>query len=133
LIDHLCIPIYEAVARDFIAFGKIKALGFSTRPESYLEHVWIPPGWHFVDPVKEAKGKETELQNNMDTLTDIAAAQGKDVDEVLETRARELKKMKDLEEKYGIQFPKNQGGKSNPNGFGGNEEEEEERILEIVK
>ena len=135
LIDHLCIPVYEAVARDFIALGKIKALGFSTRPESYLEHVWISPGWQWIDPSKEAKGKEIELTNNMETLTDIAAGQGKDIDERLETRARELKKMKELEEKYGIQFPKKQEGKSNPDGFDENndEEDKEERFLQVMR
>jgi len=134
LIDHLCTPVYEAVARDLIAHGKIKAVGFSTRSEDYLEHVWIPPGWHFIDVAKEAKGKEIELNNNMDTLTDIAAAQGKDIDDLLEARARELRKMKDLEEKYDIKFPSKEASAPAPDIEEESEEEGNQgKNLRLVK
>jgi len=129
LITHFCEPVYENVARQLIAMGKVQARGFDRRVDDFLNHVWIAPGWSWIDPVKESKGKEIELNNNMETLTDIAASRGKDIDESLETRARELKKMKDLEEKYEIQFPKNQGGKSTPD----EDEEDEEGNLKVVK
>ena len=134
LIDHFCIPIYENVATALVVKGLIKAPGFDMRREDYLSHSWIAPGWQWIDPVKEAKGKEIEVQNNFETLTDIHAAQGRDFEETMETRAIELKKMKELEEKYDIQFPKNQGGKSFGNGAPEDEkEEEEERAIRIVK
>jgi hypothetical protein len=55
----------------------------------------------------------------VETLTDTLTELGKDPDEHLEQRARELKRIKDLEEKYGVTFPglgagakeQNDGGK----------------------
>ena len=105
LVDHLCKPVWENVLSNLIIYGLINGQGFDRRTEDYMKHIWIPPGWSWVDPVKEAKGKEIELKQNMETLTDIVVAKGKDIDEHLETRAKELKKMKDLEEKYDITFP----------------------------
>jgi len=105
LLDFYCIPVYEIVARQMIATGKVSAKGFATREADYLKHNWITPGWAWVDPVKEAQGKEIELENNMDTLGDIAASKGKDWEELLEQRAMELKKKMELEKLYGITFP----------------------------
>lgn len=104
LIDHFCIPVYENVIRDLVLRDLVPAKGFGRRSE-FEKHAWIPPGWQWVDPVKEAQGKKIELENTFDTLTDILASTGKDIDETLETRARELKKIKELEEKYDVKFP----------------------------
>jgi lambda family phage portal protein len=109
LIDHLCVPTYENLLMDAVALGKIKAPGFFARRSDYMQHAWIPPGWQWVDPTKEAEGKILELGSNFETLSDICSAKGKDVDETLETRARELKRMQELEQKYGIEFPKPKG------------------------
>lgn len=105
LINHFCIPIYEVVSRQLIAHGKVQAPGFNTRADDFLRHAWILPGWQWVDPVKEANGKETEVNNTFETLTDVLAGKGKDFDETVETRAKELKKIQDLEIKYGVKFP----------------------------
>ncbi len=109
LIRHLCIPVYENVLTQLVIRGKAKAFGFDRRRDDYLAHGWIPPGWQWVDPVKEASGKKIELDNSMETLADIGAARGKDWEENLEHRARELKKIKMLEEKYGVKFPDKTG------------------------
>jgi len=135
LIDHFCIPVYENVLIALVVNGLIKAPGFDMRREDYLSHSWIAPGWQWIDPTKEAKGKEIEVQNNFETLTNIHAAQGRDFEETMEVRAIELKKMKELEEKYDIQFPKNQGGKNLIENTSSDDEEEkeEEREIRLVK
>lgn len=128
LIDHFCTPVYENVIRDMVLRGVVPSRGFDRRTE-FLKHAWIPPGWQWVDPVKEAQGKEIELENTFDTLTDILAGTGKDIDEVLEARARELKKIKDLEEKYDVKFPAPSAGQEpvqEPAGEKGDKEDGEE-------
>lgn len=104
LIDHFCAPVYENVLHGLVVKGHVQSEGFDRRKDDFLRHIWIPPGWAWVDPVKEAKGKEIELKENMETLTEIEASKGRDIDEHLELRAIELRKMKDLEEKYDIKF-----------------------------
>jgi len=106
LIDHFCTPVYETLARELIATGKVLIPGFDRRPEDFLRHGWNPSGWEWVDPIKEAKGKEIDLNNNFETLTSVHAARGRDFEETMETRARELRHIKDLEKTYGIEFPK---------------------------
>ena len=125
LIDHFCIPVYENVIRDLVLRGLVPSQGFDRRPE-FLKHAWIPPGWQWVDPVKEAQGKKIELDNTFDTLTDILASTGKDIDETLETRARELKKIKELEEKYDVKFPTSSAGQGPVQGPADEKEDEED-------
>ena len=55
-----------------------------------------------MDPENEVKASVDAVDNNLSTLAEEAAAQGQDWEENLEQRARELKKIKDLEEKYGV-------------------------------
>lgn len=106
LIEAFCVPVYEVVLRSFVARGLVPGIGFDRRTDDFLAHAWIPPGWDWVDPVKESKGKEIELANDMTTLSNIHSARGLDFDETIEARAKELRKIKDLEDEYDIEFPK---------------------------
>jgi lambda family phage portal protein len=133
LVENYCSPTHENVALSAVAHGKVDSTGFDRRREDFLSHAWIPPGWPWVDPEREANGKETELANNTDTLTDICASKGVDVDDHLETRARELKRMKELELKYEITFPTSQGGKKESGKSRTEEGGEEKSILSVVK
>jgi lambda family phage portal protein len=103
---HFYAPIYAAVAHEAIAKGLAKAPGFDRRSDDWLTHAWVFPGWQWVDPVKEANGKKIELENDMDTLSNICAGRGDDWEETLEQRARELKRKAELEAQHNIKFPK---------------------------
>jgi lambda family phage portal protein len=63
-----------------------------------LPHVWLWPGFFHVDPNKEADAQAQRLQNTTTTLADELAAgeNPRSLDEVLEARAYELKRMKKL-------------------------------------
>ena len=114
LVNHLCIPNLENVTRSLVARGKVQAPGFDRRPDAFLRHGWTLPGWQWVDPLKESSGKEKDVANNFDTITGVCAAQGKDIDEVLEVRAKELQRIQKLEAKYGVKFPTPKGTDSQP-------------------
>jgi len=130
IAEHFCTPVYENLARALIAQGMVSATGFERRKVDYLSHVWIAPGWQWVDPVKEAQGKEIELNNNFETLTGVLAMQGKDFDETMDTRARELQKLQEIEAKYGIKFPTgNKPAAGKEAGDGKEKEDEDDRIL----
>ena len=105
IITHYCIPTYQNVLNGFVAAGLIEARGFGQWQDEYSESTWTPPGWQWVDPVKEAQGTQIDLENSLDTLTNVLAARGLDIEETLERRAWELKRIKELEEKYGVKFP----------------------------
>ncbi len=63
---------------------------------------WIPPGWKWVDPVKEAAGAALELKMGTETLRDICAAKGKDWEEQLRERLREEKREIELRKQMGL-------------------------------
>jgi len=57
-----------------------------------------PRGWSWVDPTKEVEAYKEAVKAGMTTVTDVIAATGggQDIEDVLRTRDRELKMMKDL-------------------------------------
>ena len=104
LAKRLCQPCWEMVLEEAWLRGELTAPDFLDQKREYCKARWIPNGWQWVDPVKEANGAQISLKNNMTTLSNILASRGEDLDETLETRAREIKKVKDLEQKYDIKF-----------------------------
>lgn len=104
LAKYLCQPCYEMVMEEAWLRGEIDAPDFLDKKREYCRTRWIPNGWQWVDPVKEANGNKISLDNNMTSLSKILASSGDDLDEVLEARARELAKIKELEQKYGVSF-----------------------------
>jgi lambda family phage portal protein len=101
LINHMCIPVSENVLTRLVIKGKAIAPGFDRRRDDYLACTWIPAVFRkWIDPLKEAKGKDVDLDNMVEALPDILAEQGKDEDEHLEKIARTKVKIKKLEEKY---------------------------------
>ncbi len=104
LIENLCYHVYENVFRWFVIKGLVQADSFYARYHDWLKHSWIPPGWQWIDPQKEASGKETEVGLGTETVSDIILSQGNDPRIKLEKRARELKFIQELELKYGVKF-----------------------------
>lgn len=59
-----------------------------------FKHEWLPPGWQWVDPQKEAVGHLLALDAGYGTLADICVGLGKDFGEVVEQRKQEVEAMK---------------------------------------
>lgn len=59
-------------------------------PEDYLAHDWIAHGWQWIDPVKELQAALLEADMGINSLTNIAASQGRDFAEILTQRAAEM-------------------------------------------
>ena len=134
LVDHFLTPVYESVAVQMVAKGLVQAPAFDRRREDYMNHAWIPPGWQWIDPVKEAEGKQIETDNNFDSIYNVCASKGNDAEEILESNARFLKRKKDLEEKHGIKFPDNSKNPAQkPGDIDEPTEPDAKRTLEVVK
>lgn len=137
LIYHFYGPIFENVLTQAISKGKVQAPNYDRYPHEYhMAHSWILPGWQWVDPLKEAQGKETELNMGSETLTDICMSKGKDIEEQVDKRGRELQLIKQAEEKYGVEFPKQNPSKPAGNESDDDDEENENEsrsILSLVR
>ena len=96
MVDHFCEPIWERFVESLWLSGKVALPGFLDDRERYTASAWTPPGWAYVNPQQEANADSTRLESGTTTRTRICAAQGLDFDEIVEERAREERKMKDL-------------------------------------
>ena len=63
---------------------------FWEAPAAWCRCIWIGPGRGWVDPVKEAQAADIRMQTGLSTLQDEAAEQGRDWEELLDQREREL-------------------------------------------
>jgi hypothetical protein len=75
-------------------------------PEEIEMVTWIPNGWRWVDPEKEAKGVQIELEIGITSLRDVCASQGKDWEEVMRQRLVEEKREKELRKEMGLEEKK---------------------------
>lgn len=116
MINHLCIPVWENFVSDCVAAGQVEAPGFGVRKEDYFEVSWVPPGWQWVDPLKESQAATNDIENLITTLSDTLAGRGDDWEEKLEQRARELKRINELEDKYEIKMKPEKSSAANADG-----------------
>lgn len=56
LIDHLLTPVYEEWLDWMLLSGQlpVSPQEYAKNPEAYQRHVWVRPGWDWIDPLKEA-------------------------------------------------------------------------------
>ena len=126
-VDHYSFPTHENVVPYMVAGGHVLAPAFDRRREDYLAAEYIPPARDWVDPKKEAEGKTIDIANLTETGHSVCASLGKDYDENLEIRAKELKRIKEYEEEYGISFSRDGIDSALKKNDSAEEEEEEEK------
>jgi lambda family phage portal protein len=96
LVDGFCQPVWEMVLEEAYLRGMIPSLAgmdvdtFYRQLPALAKARWIPPRRGHVDPLKEMNANLKGLENNVYTLSDIAAEHGTDWRSLLEQRAKEL-------------------------------------------
>lgn len=70
--------------------------GYDRDPRPYWRVQFSRPRQEWIDPKKEAEAAEMRLDMGLDTLTDLCESEGKDFDQMTETRAAEIKRLKAL-------------------------------------
>lgn len=68
-------------------------------------HTWHWDGFAHIDPESEANAQATKLANRTTTLAKEYGVEGADWEEQLEQIGKELAKIKEIEQRYGIKFP----------------------------
>jgi|SaaInlV_100m_DNA_3_1039692.scaffolds.fasta_scaffold00069_51 lambda family phage portal protein len=94
-VEHLHRRVFEAWLS-----ANITNLGYAATDFKRLTNVnWQPRGWTWVDPVKDMQAHQLAYQMGITSLTDIAATQGRDLEDVYD----QLQKEKELAAQYGLQ------------------------------
>lgn len=97
LCTYWCQPVYELWLEEAINAGLVEAPGFYENRAAYARCEWIGNGRGWIDPVKEAEAAGIRMENGVSTLARECAEQGLDWEEVLEQRAIEHKRMRELD------------------------------------
>lgn len=96
MAKRLCQPVYEMFLEEAYLLGELPIQSFYENRLDLARARWIAPGWGWVDPTKEVEASRSSVDGNLSTLADECAALGKDWEEVMEQKAREEKKRKEL-------------------------------------
>jgi lambda family phage portal protein len=94
LIAHFCEPVWRRVLTSAVLAGLDgfpEGGEFLANFDDWCEHVWLAPGWEWVDPQKEATASQVALASNLTTLADELASRGRDLTDTLRQRAYEKK------------------------------------------
>ena len=63
--------------------------GYDENPHHFLRCSWSRPKTEWVDPLKDAKAAKEEIEMGVNTLTEFCETQGRDIEEVVQTRKYE--------------------------------------------
>lgn len=96
IVNHLLQPLWELLLEEAWLRGELTAPSFNKFKWHYSQCVWIPPGWQWVDPMKEAQANKLSVQMGFKTRGDVCAEQGEDWEEKAEQAAREKEKYEEL-------------------------------------
>jgi len=77
--------------------------------------VWMPRGWHRVDPEKESRANTRDISNHGKSMFQYAAEKGQDLEEIFQDNAKAL----ELAREYGLELTIFNGEKSNAKTDGG--------------
>lgn len=97
MATYWCQPVYELWLEEAVNAGMIEAPDFYENWQYYSRAKWIGPGRGWIDPVKEANAAEIRMRNNISTLEMECAEQGYDWQEILDQRAIERRRLKELD------------------------------------
>lgn len=96
LIEHFCREVYTEFVISAVLASKLNIPGFWGNKMKYLKHIWIAPGWSWIDPLKEVNANVKALDSGQETLAHICAERGEDWRDVLKQRAQEMKLAQEL-------------------------------------
>jgi lambda family phage portal protein len=96
MIEHFCMPVYLAWLKSAILSGKLNLP--MVKIEKFEEVIFQSRGWNWVDPRSDSIANEMSIKMGVTTRSEIAAAQGKNLEDIFE----QLSKEQELADKYGL-------------------------------
>lgn len=84
MTGHLCTPIFREVLRQSVLSGRLNLSGYWADPTRYSQAKWVSTGMESIDPLKETKAHVDQLESLLRSPQEIAAARGRDYEELLD-------------------------------------------------
>lgn len=86
IVHQLCRPIWQAWMGQAVLEGALKLPGFVRggigKRRAYLAAKWIPQGWQWVDPLKEAEAMKAAIRSGLLSRSEAISANGYDAEDV---------------------------------------------------
>lgn len=93
LVFQFCRPVWRRLVQLAILRGDLLDDGRPETFEAYCAVNWIPPGWDWVDPEKDARADAAAIATGLKSRREVVAARGYDIEqldaEIAADRARE--------------------------------------------
>ena len=90
LIEHFHQRVYEAWLDMAVLSGALKLPAYDSSPEMYQAVRWMPRGWDWVDPLKDAMAQKLAVRSGFTTVADVISGKGGDIEDVMKQRRREI-------------------------------------------
>lgn len=111
LQDWFCDQVVDRIFGEWLALALAAgAITFPSRNglvalpleklSKFQEHTFMPRRWAWVDPLKDVQANLMAIEAGLTTVTDVSAANGVDIEDVLATKQREQL----LAEQYGVEI-----------------------------
>ena len=82
VIFQLVRPVWRRWMRDAVLAGRLQLVGFAQNPQAYLRAKFTPPGWDWVDPLKDQQAARMAVRSGFLARSDVIDEQGLDAEEV---------------------------------------------------
>lgn len=86
IVHQLCRPIWHAWMTQAVLEGVLVLPGFArgdiAQRRAYLAVKWIPQGWQWVDPLKEADAMKAAIRSGLMSRSEAISANGYDAEDV---------------------------------------------------
>jgi lambda family phage portal protein len=93
LIEHLITDVFDA----WLPIALLKTINLPYRmPSLYSFPKWLPRGFAWVDPMKDATANQLRLAMGLTNLEELCAEEGKDWEEVAMQRKKEIDRFSEL-------------------------------------
>jgi lambda family phage portal protein len=94
------IPLHRVWMRQAVLAGAIPGITveqYALDARRFEAVQWKPRGWSWVDPTREVNAYKEAIKANLTTATDViaATADGRDIEDVIATRKRELEMLRE--------------------------------------
>lgn len=85
IVHQLCRPIWQAWMDQAVLEGALSFAGYGANPRvrrQSLAAKWIPQGWQWVDPLKEADAMKAAIRSGLMSRSEAISANGYDAEDV---------------------------------------------------
>lgn len=114
MVENLLNPMFAEFVDSMVLANRIRPpKDYVTNKNKYIKPVWIMPKREWVDPAKDIKAIEKEIELKMNTKTKAAAAKGQNFEDIVDEQIAEEVMILEKRKKAGLSINKEEDNATN--------------------